>query len=356
MLAHFAIKNMSKNKIKILYKTRTDKVILFFKIFLWYFKLGVKILYTRFFYNVVAVKPYKLTLEITSDCNFKCETCGLWNSKDKKYLRKEDLIKIFSEYSSDIFFLVISGGEVFLGVESLKEAIDIAMRSCKNLYCISINTNGYFTDDIILTVKSLLEKYSFLKIYIGNSYIPNQAWGIKKTAVADSFQKSENTYRSLWEMKNTYRTRLNVRKMITINTLLDYESIRNYSGKDDLWINFSHKSDLYNNNDFVNVGNLSLADKLFIVNDFYNKNRKHLSLFNRRYLYVMKKILSTGKNNRRCFSGINRVFINYENNKFICCMGLRDRSEIKFSQNCKMCWTPCEAVFDLVQNLSLWPN
>ncbi len=178
----------------IIYRIKIDKVRLFFKISLWYFRLGVKILYIRFFHNVVTIKPYKLTLETTSDCNFKCETCGLWNIKDNKYLKKDDLIRIFSEYNSSIFFLTISGGEVFLDPESLKETIDIAMRSCKNLYCISINTNAYFTDNIILTVKNLLEKYSFLKIYIGVSYIPNQACGIKKTSVVDCFKKNSRPF------------------------------------------------------------------------------------------------------------------------------------------------------------------
>lgn len=335
---------------------KKDKIELSFKIAWWYFKLGLKILHIKFFYRLMAVKPYKLTLEITDSCNFRCETCGLWNLKDNKYLKKEDLIKIFSEYNSSIFFLTISGGEPFLSAEYLKEAIGLAMENCKNLYCISINTNAYLTDEIVTTVRSLLEEYAFLKLYIGTSYIPNQAWGMKKTAIADSFSKTENTYQRLCRTRNDYGARLNVRKMITINAVSDYEAIRDYNGQDDLWINFSHRSDFYNNNDFVNVGRLSPAEKLSIIDDFYDKNRKHLSLLNRRYLYVMKKILSAEKNSRRCFSGVNRITINYENERFICCRGLRARSEMRSNENCEKCWTPCEAVFDLVQDLSLWPN
>ncbi|MCD4761688.1 4Fe-4S cluster-binding domain-containing protein [bacterium] len=332
------------------------RINLVLKILIWYFKIGFKVVYIKFFHTIVPVKPYKLVLDMTNNCNFKCETCGVWRYNNKLHIDKVKLVDYFKNKSNRFYFLTITGGEPFMDLSYLTEIIKIAKENCPNLYYISINTNGYFTKNIISLINDSLNDYNFLKIYLGISYIPNQEWGFKKTGVDDSFKKLHKTHDALADIKKIFRKRLSIYNIITINTLKDYDQIKNKNLEDELWINFAEKGNKYNNNDFTNLDKLSQKEKLFIINDFYVKNQNSLSLLNRRYLLVMKKILINGERSLYCFAGINRTLIDYNFNEYICIKELRNRSEMKFNYSCQNCWTPCEATFDIIQNLSVLPN
>lgn len=316
---------------------------------IWHFQLAKKILIIKFFYNYKKNKnPYKIMLSITDNCNFKCTTCGLWQNKEKENLEVENIKKIFNKYGPELFLLTITGGEPFLDKNYLINFINLVKERSPNLYYISINTNGYFTDSILYTINFLLQKYIFLKLYLGVSYLPNPEWGYKRTARKDAFYRMTNTLKILDKLKRRYGKRLNYYRIYTINSREDFQYVEKVD--DDLWINFAEISSFYNNLNFINIGQLNSQDKLSFIERFCNKNKNSLSLFNKQYLLGMKKVLREGRRRISCYAGKNRLYFDCQGREYICSRELKQRKNM-ILEGCNMCWTPCEAVFDIMQNI-----
>lgn len=316
---------------------------------IWHFQLVKRILVIKFFYDYSKDKdPYRIMLSVTNNCNFECATCGIWQNKNKKNLEIGNIKKIFNKYGQRLLLLTITGGEPFWDKDHLIDSINSIKEKSPNLYYISINTNGYFTDSIFYTVNFLLQKNIFLKLYLGVSYIPNISWGYGRTGRKDAFHKMTNTLKVLDKLKHRYGRRLNYYKIYTVNSKEDFQYVEKID--DDLWINFAEISGFYNNLNFKNIAQLNSEDKLSFIERFYKENKNSLSFFNKRYLLVMKKILEEGCRGVNCYAGKNRLYFDCQGRDYICSRGVKERKEIT-SRNYNLCWTPCEAVFDIMQNI-----
>jgi len=320
------------------------KISLFLRKIGWYFILFNKIINNKF--NKTFPNPYRLIVKINNDCNLKCSTCGIWRIKQKEYLSIKKAKIFFNRFNKNLLFLTFTGGEPFLDNNHLLNLIDLAKKRCPNLYFISINTNGFLSDTIFITINFLLQKYNFLHLFIGLNHFPTKDWAKSRTGNNKAFCKSQETFLSLKKLQNSFSKRLKIYKMFTINTLED----ANYLKKDkDLWITFAESNIFYNNKN-SHLSTLSIKDKKKIVNDFYIMNSEYLGYINRRFLKRQQSFFNKGRRNLYCWAGINRFYINEKGEEFICTRGLKNRKKMDNSI-CSNCWTPCEAVFDLVQNL-----
>ena len=95
--------------------------------------------------------PYKLILQLTSECNLRCKHC-FFNDKQEKYLTKNNLnkeelfsaIKYFVE-EVNILSCIITGGEIFTSPFTL----DIIEYFKKNAIIIKLVTNGTLINENI---------------------------------------------------------------------------------------------------------------------------------------------------------------------------------------------------------------
>lgn len=322
-----------------------DKLNNIFKKGWWYLSLIFKILYIKI--NKSKKNVYRLIVKITNDCNLRCVTCGNWKVKKKEYLDLRKAECYFEETNKNLLFLTLTGGEPFLDVDYLLKIIEKAKKECPNLYFISINTNGFFPERVLGVVNILLQRYRFLNLFIGVNHFPNPDWAEKNTGTDKAFYNSRKTINYLSQLEKKFSGCLSFYKMFTINNKKD----AGYIEKDKkLWITIAESNDFYNNKDsYKNI--LTLDDKRRIVEKFYYLNKKHLSYLNKKFLKEQLQLLEKGERNVFCWAGINRLYVNEKGENFICTRGVRARNQM--NKHCKTCWTPCEAVFDLIQK---FPN
>jgi MoaA/NifB/PqqE/SkfB family radical SAM enzyme len=314
----------------------------------WYLLLFYKIIVIDLFsfFKKEFLSPYRLIFKITNACNFKCTTCGNWQAKDQIFLSQKKQLEIFEKQKKNVLMLTITGGEPFYNTKYLIDTIVLAKEKLPNLYYVSINTNGYFSEEIHLSVNWLLSKYNFLKIFIGLSYIPNKEWGNRRNNIEDSFDKYEKTLGDLEDMKKIHKNRLSYYLMFTVNNIDDARYIKK---EKDFWFTFAEINDFYNNAVFEKIGKMPKEQKEEIIKSFLKNNRK-IGYVTRRFYKNYLNILSQGKRNFMCYAGINRMYYNERGDRFICTRGVKKRKDYPGSI-CKQCWTQCEGVFDVIQRL-----
>jgi MoaA/NifB/PqqE/SkfB family radical SAM enzyme len=107
------------------------------------------------------VRPYKILIQTTNDCNSKCHYCHIWKiNKDNPELKKQELNindyeNIFKDINTELIWLALSGGEITIS-EHITELILLAKKHCPSLSFITFTTNG-------LLPKKVLEIALFIK-------------------------------------------------------------------------------------------------------------------------------------------------------------------------------------------------
>jgi MoaA/NifB/PqqE/SkfB family radical SAM enzyme len=90
------------------------------------------------------LRPYKVLLEVTSECNSRCVSCAIWKTPAAQKRQDIDLThieRLFCASGRDIVWLALSGGEV-TGYDDFPGVIDLARRHCPNLRLVTFTTNG----------------------------------------------------------------------------------------------------------------------------------------------------------------------------------------------------------------------
>jgi len=108
---------------------------------------NVKIWTYKAFRQTHRLKPYKVLVSLTNQCNSRCEYCDIWKINPENpslyadELRLEDLERMFADLKGNLIWLALSGGEITL-VKYFKEMIVAAQRHCPNLRLVSFTTNA----------------------------------------------------------------------------------------------------------------------------------------------------------------------------------------------------------------------
>jgi len=96
------------------------------------------------------VSPEYVSLMVTGRCNFRCQTCSIWQNKEKKELSEEDWLEIAHKLSKDLntdVFVEINGGEPLMR-PSL--AVFLVKELKKHFKKVTLNTNGLLINEEIL--------------------------------------------------------------------------------------------------------------------------------------------------------------------------------------------------------------
>ncbi|MBU1030196.1 MAG: radical SAM protein [Nanoarchaeota archaeon] len=83
-----------------------------------------------------------LNIILNNYCNSRCQTCNIWQNKEKKVLKLQDIKKLKkTNMLLNVKDISISGGEPFL-VEELEEIIAFLIENSPNLKTLFLNHNG----------------------------------------------------------------------------------------------------------------------------------------------------------------------------------------------------------------------
>ncbi len=319
----------------------------------WFIDFGFKNLKIKILslFNRNYSAPYRLLLKINYSCNYRCVMCENWKNSKKTFISKEKEEEIISNLKNKLFFLSITGGEPFLEEERLIRFVRKIKKANSKLKYISINTNCSRSTSVQNFATKILSEFPRLNIYLGLHYIPNKDWGIKETRIKEAHDNYKNTRRVAEKLENKFRKRFLFYNIVTVSKKEDFHSV--IKKEKDLWLGFAIiSSEFYNNTDNNYIEEISRKEKIKIIENFLKINKKEMSFLNKRFLSSYKKMLARGIRKRKCYAGINRVYVNPFGETFICSRGV-DKRENMSEEKCENCWTSCEANFDLLPDFFL---
>jgi MoaA/NifB/PqqE/SkfB family radical SAM enzyme len=322
--------------------------------------------------------PYKLTFCLTFWCNYRCETCNIWQMKPRDELRLDE-IKAFFRRSSRFLWVDLTGGEVWLR----KDFVDICetvITSCPNLVLLHFPTNGYLTDKIVAGVKEI-RRMGREKLIITVSTDGDEAMNDEIRGIAGGWRRQLETFRRLREIPGVD---------VVLGMTLSAKNVDHFPaafraaereipglGYEDFHVNIVHESAHYlGNTDLRLRRDVSPQDLARAAEEYARLRGRALhpvAFLERAYLRRVRRYLESGKTPMRCHALRSSCFIDSWGNVFPCTIydrkigSLREvdydlariwntpeaaalQAEIWESQ-CPNCWTPCEAYQSILGNM-----
>jgi MoaA/NifB/PqqE/SkfB family radical SAM enzyme len=98
--------------------------------------------------------PYKWLIQLTNDCNSRCESCDIWkiNKNDPAKKSQESSLteyqNLFQTSGKHLRWLSLSGGEITL-FQNIRELALLVKKNCPNLRIITFTTNGLNPEKIL---------------------------------------------------------------------------------------------------------------------------------------------------------------------------------------------------------------
>jgi MoaA/NifB/PqqE/SkfB family radical SAM enzyme len=147
------------------------------------------------------IVPYKIVVELTTQCNSKCLYCDIWK------IKKEDLQKIdlndfenfLKKMNGHLLWLALTGGEISTN-NQFPEIIELIKKNCPNLRIITFTTNGLMPQRILefaLLIRKQLNCDTFITISLdGDEQTHDTIRGIK-----GNYAKCMETYELLKAQK-----------------------------------------------------------------------------------------------------------------------------------------------------------
>lgn len=275
------------------------------------------------------IVPYKLLIQVTNDCNSKCEYCHIWKiNKDNPELRKKELnlddySRLFQDYSKDLIWLALSGGEVTIHKDIL-EIITLAKANCPNLKFVTFTTNGLLPNKALQLSKHIqsLDLDCFVTISLdGDEKLHDKLRGVE-----GNYQKAFQT-KSLLD-SNGIISHFGI-TLSQDNTQFIEEQYDNYQ-KSLRAVTFVHGDGIYHTNPEVEYQKIahSLVEiymkfPLFHLSDIIEKIYLKIGV-----LFLNKVISGTRENIITCDAGSSSLHI-FENGDVSPCMFLPSAGNLK---------------------------
>ena len=224
--------------------------------------INLKIFFLKIF-NPKAVIPYKILINLTDLCNSRCQFCDIWKIKPENEIDINDLDRLFKHYSSDLYWLSLSGGEVTL-VKYYKEMIDSAVTNCKNLKILAFTTNALAVNRAVEYAK--YAKFKGLDVLVTISLDGDEKTHDHIRGVNGNYKKCIQLYQRLKEEK------INTNFGITLSeNNVDFIK-KYYKDYNEMLkaVTFVHSHGIYSKKNIQN-DNKIIESLIFIDNNFYIK-------------------------------------------------------------------------------------
>lgn len=128
-------------------------------------KQNIKIWLYKLFGIRKRLLPYKLLINLTNNCNSRCEYCDIWKiNKDEPSLRQQEInlshiTKLFSDLNKSLLWLSFSGGEVTV-LSEFESIIKAANQYCPRLRVMAFTTNALRVQRTLKYAK-LIQSYGY---------------------------------------------------------------------------------------------------------------------------------------------------------------------------------------------------
>jgi MoaA/NifB/PqqE/SkfB family radical SAM enzyme len=321
--------------------------------------------------------PYKLTFALTSKCNYRCQTCNIWQKPPQNELSTAEIERLFKK-APYFSWIDLTGGEVFLRKDFL-DIVEIILASCPHLLLLHFPTNGYLTETIVPAVRRIAswkpEKLILTISMDGDEPVNDQIRGIP-----GGWRRQIETFKRLREVPGV-RTVLGM----TVSALNAGQFERAFLAAkneypplnyDDFHINIAHLSPHYYGNidvDFISGSEKAMAETI----ESYLQARTFplgpVSYLEKQYLKRVGQYLQTKKTPIRCQAMRSSCFLDPTGGVYPCTMYDRYLGNIRewdfdllalwnseaarrlqgeiWKFNCPQCWTPCEAYQSILGSL-----
>lgn len=154
--------------------------------------------------------PEQVTFFVTNKCNCRCKHCFVQNlnKKEKELTLKE--IETISKGLPKFIYLLIGGGEPFIR-KDLDKIVNLFYVN-NNVLNTSISTNGFYTENIVKTVKEILSKYNHhLVVNVSIDAVGKDHDAIRRAPVFN------NALKTIEELKKIKNKNFNVGVIITMS-------------------------------------------------------------------------------------------------------------------------------------------
>jgi radical SAM protein with 4Fe4S-binding SPASM domain len=113
--------------------------------------------------NLTALQtPLKLNLCVTYACQYRCQTCNIWQRQPTNELTTDELL-LFIAKNREAHWLDITGGEIFLR-KDIGEIFDAIVSTWRRLVVLHFPTNGFLTREIVTTAERLSRASSVMTV------------------------------------------------------------------------------------------------------------------------------------------------------------------------------------------------
>jgi MoaA/NifB/PqqE/SkfB family radical SAM enzyme len=143
--------------------------------------------------------PYKVVVELTTQCNSKCVTCDIWKIK-KENLQKIDLTHLeafLQTMEKHLLWLALTGGEV-TSYNQFPEVVQLIKKHCPKLRILTFTTNGLLPQRI-LNFALLMKQEVGCDVFITISLDGDEATHDRLRGMPGNYAKCMDTFRLLKE-------------------------------------------------------------------------------------------------------------------------------------------------------------
>jgi MoaA/NifB/PqqE/SkfB family radical SAM enzyme len=314
-------------------------------------------------------RPYKLTFALTSKCNYRCQTCHIWQKPPQNELSTFEIERLFKK-APYFSWIDLTGGEIFLRKDFL-DIIEIILAGSPHLLLLHFPTNGYLTETIVSAVQKIA-KWKPEKLILTISMDGDEGVNDQIRGIPGGWQRQIETFKRLREVPGV-RTVLGM----TVSALNAGQFERAFKAAkneypqlnyDDFHINIAHLSPHYYGNtdaDFISGSEKAMAETVQNYLQARTFRLDPVSFLEKQYLRRVGQYLQTKKTPIRCQALSSSCFLDPTGGVYPCsmydsCLGnirewdydllalwnseaaRRLQGEI-WEFNCPQCWTPCEA-------------
>jgi MoaA/NifB/PqqE/SkfB family radical SAM enzyme len=321
--------------------------------------------------------PYKLTFALTSKCNYRCQTCNIWQKPPQDELSPAEIERLFKK-APDFSWIDLTGGEVFLRRDFL-EIVEVILANSPHLLLLHFPTNGYLTDTIISAVRKIAQ-WKPEKLVLTISMDGDEAVNDRIRGIPGGWRRQIETFKLLREVPGV-RTVLGM----TVSALnagqfpQAFQAAKNEYPQlsyDDFHINIAHVSPHYYGNTDADLVSGSEEAMIQTIKDYLQARSFPLgpiSFLEKQYLRRVEKYLRGKVTPVRCQALNSSCFLDPTGGVYPCTMydhllgnirewdydlpALWNSREARRLQgeiwefNCPQCWTPCEAYQSILGSL-----
>ena len=222
---------------------------------------NVKIWVNKLIGGRLNILPYKVLINLTNNCNSRCDYCDIWKVKDfENEINLDDTIKLFDNMGSSLVWLALSGGEVTL-VKYLDSMLIEARKRCKNLKIVTFTTNALLPKKVIQLTEQVRENGFDLMVTIsldGDEELHDRVRG-----VPGNYKKCIELYDTLKAMGVNVNFGITVADVNEGYIRKEYEKMK-HSIKA---VTFVHDGGIYLKNNLVNENSI-LDSMRYIVKKY----------------------------------------------------------------------------------------